>query len=57
MFRTTPDNADRRLARARQRSAWRTMRIGNDPGGALDMDMLRLRRAMGTVGIMDMLRL
>ena len=57
MFRTTPDNAERRLARARQRSAWRTKRTGNDGTGAMDIDMLRLQRAMATVGPMDMLRL
>ena len=45
------------MMRARQRSAWRTRRSGNDHAGAMNMDMLRLRRALGTQGPMDMLRL
>ena len=46
------ENVARRLARARQSSAWRTRRSGKD-----HVDMLRLRRGFPAESPMDMLRL
>ena len=52
LFRTALENATLRLVRARQHSAWRMRRSGND-----HVDMLRLRRTFPTDGSIDILRL